>query len=648
MSRPVVLSNGSLHVGLNMYAEVHDFYFPYIGQENHAAAKSMRHRIGIWVDHQFSWLDDSSWEFSYNYHGYSLIGHIRAVNHNLNVQLEFDDTVDAKLDTFLRNIHVINDHPSKREIKLFMHQVFDIGDWAGNGDTVQFLPDSNAVLHYRGNRMFVVSGQHAASQQSFDQYSMGLFGLEGHKGTYADAEDGILEGNNVEHGRVDSVLGFTLEIEPHLSARVHYWIACGTTQREALDVHETIQQKTNVVSRLIQTKRWWDEWLQPARKAADNLDKEWQDSFLKNILLIKSHIDNNGAVIASTDTTRLNFSRDAYAYCWPRDGAYTVWPLIRLGYTKEPLAFFDFCKKVLHKNGYLMHKFLSDGSLGSSWHPYVHGNETSAPIQEDETAIVLFVFAQYYKIHKSPTLLEEYYEQLVAPMANFLSGYIHEATGLLKPSYDLWERIYSTTTYTTAVTYASLLAAAEIAEVKNDQKSAVRWRTAANDIKDAAEKYLYSPTGKHLYRGVTIKDTTVESDQVVDISAFFGAFMYGLFNLEGDVIKNSAQKVLENLSVDVGDFHAVARFTDDEYFRISDSLPGNPWFVTTLWMAQYYLEINDREKAVTILRWSKDSMLDTGVLPEQINPYNKSYVSVAPLTWSQAEYVSTLLDLMGD
>ena len=38
MSRPIVLSNGHMHVGLNTFGLVHDFYFPYVGQENHAAA----------------------------------------------------------------------------------------------------------------------------------------------------------------------------------------------------------------------------------------------------------------------------------------------------------------------------------------------------------------------------------------------------------------------------------------------------------------------------------------------------------------------------------------------------------------------------------------------------------------------------------
>lgn len=34
MARPIVLGNGEMHVGINKFGEVHDFYYPYVGQEN--------------------------------------------------------------------------------------------------------------------------------------------------------------------------------------------------------------------------------------------------------------------------------------------------------------------------------------------------------------------------------------------------------------------------------------------------------------------------------------------------------------------------------------------------------------------------------------------------------------------------------------
>ena len=165
-----------------------------------------------------------------------------------------------------------------------------------------------------------------------------MYCIEGHEGTYRDADDGELSGSNVEHGRVDSTLRFKLDIEGHSSERVHYWIAAGTSTREALYVDKHIRSK-GVSKHIHDTASWWHTWLEPAVKAADKLPDMYRESFLRSIMLIKGQTDNRGAVIASTDSSMLNYSRDAYAYCWPRDGAYVLWPLIRMGYTEEPRRF---------------------------------------------------------------------------------------------------------------------------------------------------------------------------------------------------------------------------------------------------------------------------------------------------------------------
>src|SRR5690606_2318613 len=105
---------------------------------------------------------------------------------------------------------------------------------------------------------------------------------------------------------------------------------------------------------------WWREWLYPALRVSQKIRPDFTDSFLKSVMIIKSQIDKRGAVIASTDTAMLNYSRDAYAYCWPRDGAYAIWPLVRMGYLEEPRLFFEFCRRGLHEDGYLMHKYRAD------------------------------------------------------------------------------------------------------------------------------------------------------------------------------------------------------------------------------------------------------------------------------------------------
>lgn len=89
------------------------------------------------------------------------------------------------------------------------------------------------------------------------------------------------------------------------------------------------------------------------------------------------------------------------------------------------------------------------------------------------------------------------------------------------------------------------------------------------------------------------------------------------------------------------------RYEDDDYRRNDSSVTGNWWYITTLWYAQYVLEKGDVDEAMLILDWVKAHALKTGMLAEQINPVNDEVISPAPLTWSHAEYLSTLLDVMG-
>ncbi len=642
MARPIVLSNGNLHIGINKYGLVHDVYYPYVGLENHSYGRELRHKVGVWVDGKISWLDDGNWTIRLETQNEFLGGHVRAANSDMGVLVEFDDIVDSTVDALIRSIHVVNTRNETREIRLFIHQAFVIGDSRSNTDTAQYLPDNHAIVHYRGDRAFV-AGAKDDKGKPFDQFSIGLFAIEGREGSYRDADDGDLQGCTVEHGRVDSTIRFRLHVDGHASRRVYYWLSAGTSVRDALQVHKTIDIQ-GFSKRHHETTMWWKKWLTPTSRVAKKLPKQYRDGFTKSSLVLKSHIDNRGAIIASTDTSMLNYWRDVYGYCWPRDGAYVIWPLIRLGYEDEPLKFFDFCKEQLHPRGYLQHKYRADGALGSSWHSYVHDDDTvAAPIQEDETAIVLFSFTQYYHSHPSAELLDKYYVSFIKPMANFISQYIDDSTHLPKPSYDLWEEVFITSTYTTAVVHAALLAAAELADILHDDTSAVAWRAVAEDMQRAAHSHLYSHDRGLLRKGVLARQNgSIEYNDTLDVASFYGCFMFGLFEATSDEIVSTRNKLQEVFGWS-DEQPALPRYEHDNYQRMDGQAP-NKWFITSLWLAQYDIETGNDAEAAKILTWVEDHMGETGHLSEQISAQTDTPISVSPLVWSHAEYMATLLD----
>lgn len=641
MPRPIILSNGSMAVGINNFGLVHDLYYPYVGLENHATSKVLRHRIGVWIEGGFSWMDDGNWQIQHSYEDDALVGLITATHPGLGVTLKFRDTVDAKLNVMLRQITVTNHYEYEREIRLMLHQVFQISN-SRNGDTAQYLPEQNAILSYKGRRMFIIRAEHADGTP-FDQFSIGIWGIEGREGTYKDAEDGELSGNAVEHGSVDSVLRLSMKLAAKSSCVTRYWVSAGSSLSDALRISDAVKE-AGFKERFAVTESYWKDWLAPAVQIAKRLENDnTREKFIKSTLLVKAHMDRRGAVIASLDTQMLNYARDAYAYCWPRDAVFVLWPLVRMGYTEEAKAFFDFCRTVIHEDGYLLHKYQADRALGSSWQSYIQYGKPELPIQEDETALTLFLLGQYQQISGDDDFVRNLYSELVRPMADFLTTYIDAETKLPHASYDLWEQKFQTSTFTIGTVYAGLLAAIRLAELYEYPDDAIRWQTVTDEMHVAARETLYCKETKFFYKGFLLTKDGPQYDTTIDVSSFYGAFMFGLFDVEEPQVKEAYQTLIETFGLQ-NEFKGVPRYVHDGYNRVDADGLGNPWFITSLWLAQYYLEVNEHEKFQEIISWVEGIMLPTGVLSEQINPYNNHFVSVAPLAWSQAEYLSTLLD----
>jgi GH15 family glucan-1,4-alpha-glucosidase len=94
----------------------------------------------------------------------------------------------------------------------------------------------------------------------------------------------------------------------------------------------------------------------------------------------------------------------------------------------------------------------------------------------------------------------------------------------------------------------------------------------------------------------------------------------------------------------------IARYENDGYHQVSqdiENVPGNPWFISTLWIAEWLARTarsrEDLTPAKELLEWVVEHSLPSGVLAEQIHPYSGEPLSVSPLTWSHAAYVNTTL-----
>jgi oligosaccharide amylase len=645
MARAVTLGNGNMLIGLDYRGQVRDFYFPYVGHSNHVsgASGSFVHRIGVYVDDTLMWLDDPSWNIVVGSEAETVVGSLHAVNDTIGVSLTSSDAVHNEKNIFIRSFTVTNERKDKREIKLFISQQFRISE-SRRGDTGFYDPRVGAIIHYKGHCNFLVNAFHKGEQ--FKDYNIGLFGIEGKEGTYHDAYDGKLERNPIEHGSVDSVIGITCNLDGLSATEINYWIVCGETIAAVHDLNKHVIDETP--DRLLaSTKNYWNAWLEKEDRDLSLLSPELKTLFNRSLTTIRVHTDNNGAIIASSDTDMLHHGRDTYSYVWPRDGAYIAHALDRLGYSDVAERFFTFFSDKLERDGYLMHKYRSDGTLGSSWHPWMQNGVAQLPIQEDETAIILFMLWRHYDVTHNVEFIESLYNTFIEKAAEFLCEFIRPEYGLPENSYDLWEEKYGISTYTSSCVYGGLIAAAHFANMLGKEEPARRYSAIAQRMQSSITEHLWNRELGMFIKQIHASDTEdAIYDHTVDLSSFFGPLYFGVIDPDDERVEEAFKTIEKTLQV--GNTDAYVRYERDNYYTMQEAGSPNPWVITTLWVAQYLImkakKVKELERPYKILEWTCSHATKGGVLPEQMHPHTGEHLSTAPLIWSHAEFAITVDD----
>lgn len=646
MPRALTLGNGTFLVCLDTHGFVRDMYYPYVGLENHVAGH--KHRIGFMINGQYTWLDDGTWQISIGYKPETMVGYLVCKNEALKVTVVMEDIVYNETDIFIRQVDIYNHSDQRMDIRLFFHQVFHISE-SKKRNTAFYDPTHNAVVHYKGRRVFIVNGR-TTMGGAIDDYTVGAFQFDGKEGSFRDAEDGHLGKNAVEHGSVDSVIRFSAICEPREKARIFYWICAGHSLENAYALNDIVMQKTPAAM-LHSTEAFWHSWLKTNAMDTSALTKEQKKLFDTSLFILRCHTDNKGSIIASADSAMIEYGKDDYSYMWPRDAAFIVSTLVQAGYDEVTKPFFLFCKDVLHPDGYLHHRFRPDKSLGSTWHATTSQNEwlkdkiLQLPIQEDETASVLFALWKHYEVSKDLEFIELLYKPMIEKMAEFLVSFRDKETGLPLPSYDLWEEKIGISTYTCAAVYAGLNAAAQFCELLDKRDRMRKYKQAAQEIKDAAIKHLFSQELDSFVRIAYQHGPEVVHEKVVDASSLFGLWYFGMMEQSHPLFQKTLAQVRARLRnpADIGGY---IRYEHDAYFKDTDI--SNPWIITTLWEALrklYKDEVDDHDFAYVekVFDWVVQYRYNSGVLAEQLNPYTGTSRSATPLVWSHAVYIETVL-----
>jgi len=674
MPRALIIGNGSMLATFDEHMEMRDFYYPYVGMEDHSEYLD-HHRVGAWVKGRgFKWLSDPAWEITPRYKPETMVGGSLLRCSALGIKIVAEDMVHPVYNILLRRFRVKNLENDEKEVRLFFHHDLHIyGD--KQKDTAFYEPFTNSVIHYRQTRYFLiggntdnptacVSGVHGGRYASalprmenlhscgISSFTVGKSEYQGLEGTWRDAEDGELQRHSIEQGSVDSTVAIHCKLTADRETKVCLWLCAGKTLDEVLELQERIlRDSPDRIHR--NCSNYWRSWVNKTSLDFGSLSPELIDLFKRSLLTIRMHANNNGGIVAAADSDIMAFNRDTYTYVWPRDGAFVSMALDQAGYMEVTRRFFEFCAKVITPDGYLLHKYNPDMSLGSSWHPWFRDGEPQIPIQEDETALVIYALWKHFEQNHDFEFLQQMFEAFVQQAANFLVEFRDEKTGLPLASYDPWEEHRAIFTYTTACTIAGLTAATQIANILGHFVHSERFQAAADSMRQAMLFHLYDESAGRFAKSIKRKNGQTTARDLTPDASVCVVWKLGVLPAEDPRVVSTMTQLREALTIRTG-IGGMARYTNDVYHAAvqpNREVPGNPWIITTLWSAQWDIEraktVEELAGARAALDWVARYASGTGLLAEQLNPLTGAPLSVAPLTWSHATFVETVLQFTG-
>ncbi len=674
MPRDLPIGNGSLFLCFDEHYQIREITYPFAGAENHTLGHPCR--FGFFAKDRLSWINTREWAPSLRYQADSLLTRVEGRSQSLELSFQSKDCVDFYENIWVRELSVTNESASPQEVRPFFSFDFHING-TEVGDTAAFNPMQKTITHYKKEFYFTFNLLHPEDGPGINSYATGRKELPGSDGTYRDAEDGILSLNPIAQGSVDSTFGCSLRLPPGDTQKVFIWMVVSDSWDDSERLTRFVTDR-HPASFLDRTHNYWKFWIDqdcfhtnlgevqiPSLSSLPDQDiahrlrhfvpEEFQETYARSLLILRTHISNNGASAASIDSDSLYLSRDTYSYLWPRDGANIALALSQAGYHGLARRFYYFCGDIIKKEGYFLHKYNLDGSLASSWHPWIWNHEFQLPIQEDETGYVLWTLKEHFQLDRDFDFITPLYKKLIKPAGIFLRDYRDLSTGLPLASYDLWEERHGTFLHTATLAWAGLMGAAYFSGSFGETPLCRSFLKAASEIKEGIKTIMRDPQRNLFYRSVQVEDGEItDRDETPDISAMTlieTGFLDPDHPEERGMIIALMDRMEKSLHVP-GPIGGYARYMGDQYYLSDESrkqgAPGNPWFISSFWMAQGYIRLGTEDsinKALQLIRWGVGHSALSGVMAEQLDPVTGSPLSVAPLAWSHAALINTFHSL---
>jgi len=546
------------------------------------------------------------------------------------------DFVLPDKDILVRHYTLTNYGEKNEKLTFLVYCAFDLEE-STHYDSVYFDLTDHSLIFFRRNVYLAVAG----SGYPLAGYQCGRRGT--HSDPFQNASRGALQGgsDNIRQsaGSLDWDMG---ELPPGASKNFTLYLAAGANREEVKTLLAGVTSQDGL-EWLEHTKQYWHGWLG---------ENTGGGAYSRSLLTMKLMSNKEtGASIAAPEFDPCYLMCGGYGYCWPRDSVFIAAAFDEAGYHDIAAHFYRFACAVQEKEGDWQQRYFTDGSVASTWGKQI-----------DQVGSVLWGYRHHYGLTRDDQFLEQIWPSLAAG-AGYLADSL-EANGLPSPSFDPWEDEHSQGTYSAAAVYGGLTAANEIALIKGEKETAERWRLTAETVKEGILKHQWSDRHKRFMRGInrrvykdiydraayegkyTFSKTDpmglyptywVGEDERVDAALLGLAFPFGVLDAKDEKMQATVRAIEERLwNRDVGGLH---RYEGDSYRG------GNPWLITTFWLAIYYCMCDNRHRAETLFNWCLEQANCHLLLPEQAEKNRGGPAWVLPLSWSHAMLILARLAL---
>ncbi len=460
--------------------------------------------------------------------------------------------------------------------------------------------------------------------------------------TIANIKDGQIGDKDYVGMSNDSSISFDLgTLKPNESREFELYLYIDDNKSGIDNLEKTVDRirKIDFRTELDTAKKYWKKYVREhngleLELAETPKNEKIEEIYVRTILLYALLTnDETGGISAAVEIDEELSKCGGYDYCWPRDAVFITKAMDILKMKKEVEKFYKcFCKNTQSRNGMWEQRFYTDGRLAPCW-----------GYQIDETASVVYGVYNHFLVTKDKKFLRDNLK-MCEKAITYLKKYIvdiYEENNKLHVSYDLWEMHEGINLYSIASIYGAFESMIKIYEElkeeftknrvkqENVNKEKENLRNELVKLKQYVLNNFYDENKKTFNRNL--------EDKNVDISIMGVTTPFNMFAPKEKKVINTVEKINMTLRTYTGGYK---RFENDHYMNCK------PWVIATLWMAWYYLEIDENKKARECFEFVVKTSATHGCLAEQVDNETMKPAWVIGLGWSHAMFIIVLKKML--